>query len=128
MRYQTDFGNKLFGQPSYIYVPGTCLSSILGLEPSKRRPFPIKTGVIWVPGISIYIHLYIYIYILYMTHNLKRKVGMLNYIRIPFRTKDCANFFVLLPLASWESKCIHPPPKCQPPFPGNGRPVGIAAL
>ena len=35
----------------YIYIPGTCLSSILGFEPSKRRPFPIKTGVIWVPGI-----------------------------------------------------------------------------
>ena len=35
----------------YIYIPGTCSSSILGLQPSKRRPFPIKTGVIWVPGI-----------------------------------------------------------------------------
>ncbi len=37
----------------YIYIPGTCLSSILEFEPSKRRPFPIKTGVIWVPGINI---------------------------------------------------------------------------
>ena len=35
----------------YIYIPGTCLSSILGFEPSKRRPFPFKTRVIWVPGI-----------------------------------------------------------------------------
>ncbi len=25
-------------------VPGTCLSSIFGFEPSKRSPFPIKTG------------------------------------------------------------------------------------
>jgi len=31
-------------------IPRTCLSSILGLEPSKRRPFPIKIRVIWVPG------------------------------------------------------------------------------
>ena len=30
---------------------GSCLSSILGFEPSKRRPFPSKTRVIWVPGI-----------------------------------------------------------------------------
>ena len=37
-----------------------CLSSILGFEPSKRRPFPIKTGVIWVPGVYIYIYVYIY--------------------------------------------------------------------
>ena len=40
----------------YIYIsqiPGTCLiclPSILGLQPCKRRPFPIHTGVIWVPG------------------------------------------------------------------------------
>ena len=38
----------------YIYIPGTCLSSILGFEPSKRRPFPFKTRFIWVPGIFIY--------------------------------------------------------------------------
>ncbi len=31
-------------------LPGTCLSSILGLQPSKTSSFPIKTGVIWVPG------------------------------------------------------------------------------
>ena len=39
----------------YIYIPGTYLSSIFGLQPSKTRPFPIKTRVIWVPGIYIYI-------------------------------------------------------------------------
>ena len=35
-------------------IPGTCLSSILVVEPSKTRSFPIKTRVIWVtwvPGI-----------------------------------------------------------------------------
>ena len=37
------------------YIPGTSLSSILGLQPSKRRPFPFKTTVIWVPGIYGYI-------------------------------------------------------------------------
>ena len=31
-------------------LPGTCLSSILRVEPSKTRPFPTKTMVIWVPG------------------------------------------------------------------------------
>ena len=32
-----------------LYIPGTCLSYIPGFEPSKRRPFPFKTRVIWVP-------------------------------------------------------------------------------
>ena len=31
-------------------LPRTCLSSCFGFEPSKRRPFPFKTRVIWVPG------------------------------------------------------------------------------
>ena len=41
-----------------VYIPGTCLSPILGLQPSKTRSFPIKTGVVWVPGmhINIYVH------------------------------------------------------------------------
>ena len=26
-----------------IYIPGTCLSSFLWVEPSKKRPFSIKT-------------------------------------------------------------------------------------
>ena len=47
--------------PSYIYIPGTCLSSILVVEPSKTRSFPIKTRVIWVPGIYIYIYKYIHL-------------------------------------------------------------------
>ena len=38
----------------YIFMPGTCLEpSILVVEPSKTRSFPIKTRVIWVPGIYI---------------------------------------------------------------------------
>ena len=41
----------------YIYIPVTCLSSILVLQPSKRRPFRIKTRVNWVPGIYTYIHI-----------------------------------------------------------------------
>ena len=38
----------------YIYIPGTYLSSIFSLDHSKTRSFPIKTRVIWVPGIYIY--------------------------------------------------------------------------
>ena len=37
----------------YIYIPRTQLTSIFEGQPSKTRPFPIKTRVIWV---------YIYIY------------------------------------------------------------------
>ncbi len=45
------FGVLETSQPStwiyiYIYIPGTCLSSILVVEPSKTRSFPIKTRVI----------------------------------------------------------------------------------
>ena len=40
---------------NHVYIPRTCLSSILVVEPFKRRPFPNKTRVIWVPGIYIYI-------------------------------------------------------------------------
>ena len=44
----------------YIYIPGTYLSSIFSLGPSKTRVFPIKTrGPIWVPGVCIYIYIYI---------------------------------------------------------------------
>ena len=32
----------------------TCLSSILRFEPSKRRPFPFKTSVFWIPGFYLY--------------------------------------------------------------------------
>ncbi len=37
----------------WVLVPGTCLSSILVVEPSKTRSLPVKTGVIWIPGIEI---------------------------------------------------------------------------
>ena len=53
----------------YIYIPGTCLSFVLGVEPSKRRPFPIKTkghhlGSRYnIYDIYIYIYIFIYIYI-----------------------------------------------------------------
>ena len=39
-----------------FFFPRTCLSSIFGFEPSKRRPFRFKTGVIWDPGMYIYIY------------------------------------------------------------------------
>ena len=45
----------------YTYTWNLEMCSILGFEPSKRRPFPFKTRAIWVPGIYIYIHIYIYI-------------------------------------------------------------------
>ena len=35
----------------YIYLEPVNVLYILGLEPSKRRPFPFKTMVIWVPNI-----------------------------------------------------------------------------
>ena len=38
----------------YIYILGTYLSSIFLLQPSKTRPFQIKTRVTWAPGIYIY--------------------------------------------------------------------------
>ena len=51
----------------YEYIPGTCVPSILGLEPSKRRSFPLKIRVIWVLGMymlyDIYSLLCLYIYI-----------------------------------------------------------------
>ena len=34
----------------FLQLPGTCLSPVLRLQPSKTRSFPIKTGVIWVPA------------------------------------------------------------------------------
>ena len=47
------FWGRYLGYKSSIcnlYIPGTYLSFVLGIEPSKRRPFPIKTRVTWVPG------------------------------------------------------------------------------
>ena len=34
----------------WCYIPETSLSPVLGVQPSKTRSFPIKSGVIWVPG------------------------------------------------------------------------------
>ena len=33
-----------------VQIPESFLCSIFGFELSKRRPFPFKRGVIWVPG------------------------------------------------------------------------------
>ena len=38
----------------YIYIPGTQMISIFEGQPPKTRFFPIKTRVIWVPGIYKY--------------------------------------------------------------------------
>ena len=45
----------------YKYIPGTELTSIFEGQPSKTRPFSIKTRVIWVLGIYVQIHTCIYI-------------------------------------------------------------------
>ena len=61
----------------WLYRPRTCLSSILGLQPSRRRPFPIKTRVIgfqgyihytWCTVVCIYLHIYIYIHYINIWH------------------------------------------------------------
>ena len=47
-------------------IPGAQMTSIFEGQPPKTRPFPIKTRVIWVPGIYIYIHILIWWHILYI--------------------------------------------------------------
>ena len=49
----------------YIYIPGTCLSSILVVEPSKTRSFPSKQGPF---GFQVHIYIYIYICIYIYTY------------------------------------------------------------
>ena len=39
----------------FIYIPGTQMTSIFEGQPPKTRSFPIKTRVIWVPGIYTYV-------------------------------------------------------------------------
>ena len=43
-------GRFTVAHEGFPWKNGTCLSSIVGLQPSKRRSFPINIGVIWVPG------------------------------------------------------------------------------
>ena len=45
----------IVGTTIYIYIC-TCT---LGLQPSIRRPFSIKTRVMWVPGVCIYMYMYL---------------------------------------------------------------------
>ena len=40
----------------FVYIPRTQLTSIFQGQPSKTRPFSIKTRVTWV--LSIYIYIY----------------------------------------------------------------------
>ena len=44
---------RFYIQYIYIYLEPVC-PLFLGLPPSKTRTFPIKTSVIWVPGIKYY--------------------------------------------------------------------------
>ena len=44
------------------------MTSIFEGQPPKTRPFPIKTRVIWVPGIYIYIIYILLYYILYILY------------------------------------------------------------
>ena len=53
--------HPLEGAGIYIYIPRTQLTSIFEGQPSKTRPFSIKTRVIWVLGIYKYIYIYKYV-------------------------------------------------------------------
>ena len=50
--------NQALGMPQYKYM----YICIPGLEPSKKRPFPLKIRFIWVTGIYIYTIYSIFIY------------------------------------------------------------------
>ena len=69
-RWWAPEGSRIVFQPSIfranwllvsgrVILPGTYLSSIFGLQPSKTRPFLVKTRVIWVLGMYIYYTLYV---------------------------------------------------------------------
>ena len=47
----------------YIYIPRTQLTSIFEGQPSKTRAFSIKTRVMWILGLTIYIFIFILIHI-----------------------------------------------------------------
>ncbi len=66
----------------YIYIPRTQITSIFEGQAPKTRPFPIKTRVIWVPGIYIYIHMYIDNYI----YPIDRMIESMGFCRIPHPT------------------------------------------
>ena len=47
--------SRCLGSESGLYIPRTQLTSIFEGQPSKTRPFPIKTRVIWVLGIYMFL-------------------------------------------------------------------------
>ena len=57
LRFEDWFSLSLFVVFFANIFTGSCLSSILSLGPSKTRSFPIKTRVIWVPGIYYSVYL-----------------------------------------------------------------------
>ena len=44
------------GTDDLIYISGTPMTSTFEGQPPETRPFPLKTRVIWVLGIYIYIY------------------------------------------------------------------------
>ena len=46
--------NPPFKNNPHIHIPRTQLNSIFEGQPPKTRPFPIKTGVVWVLGKNIH--------------------------------------------------------------------------
>ncbi len=52
-------------------IPGAQMTSIFEGQPPKTRPFPIKTRVIWVPGIYIYIYIFWFDDIYYISKGVK---------------------------------------------------------
>ena len=48
--FAKDYEKQFSQKKEHQNIPGTCLSSILVVEPFKTGSFPIKTRVIWVPG------------------------------------------------------------------------------
>ena len=80
-----------------IYLEPVC-PLFWGVEPSKTRPFSIKTRAIWVPG--IYIYNYIYIYSFFLSFS----VGYHN----PVNLGDCSeNFLQEAQVAIDVSPCLY---------------------
>ena len=59
MRMRVAKKRQMYYTYVYIYIPGTCLSSILVVEPSKTRSFPSKQGPF---GFQVHICIYIYFF------------------------------------------------------------------
>ena len=77
---------------TYIFIPRTQPTSIFEGQPSKTRPFSIKTGVIWVLGIYIYL---ICVYMSYMCYKICNSTCICTVVSIivrSFATPDVTQF------------------------------------